>query len=330
MGMLNLPVYLYTPAIRVFIDLENNSVMGVDDMFHGYANIAKGIKNTIRFNFLNGEQRTVNISDKSFRFNLYDQSTNKRVLSKGITVLDDTVSKTIATAQTAVGTTITLNNATNVSVGQSVYGVGIQKNTTVQSINGAQVTLSLTTTSLAPIGSVIKFVTYNLRGSAELRLVGRDTVNLNSGKYNYSIYLEDLDTNELSPVFVDGASTMTGVAELIDSVNPKFIDSETLNFNQQPDDKFTTGKVAANRDGKGNADLHTAAIYFSNFSGNFKIYGSLNNSIDGDNGNWALLSSTDHVNKNVIEYANLYGAFNFFKFEYTKTAGTIDKVLYRS
>jgi len=75
MGMLNLPVYLYTPAIRVFIDLENNSVMGVDDMFHGYANIAKGIKNTIRFNFLNGEQRTVNISDKSFRFNLYDQST---------------------------------------------------------------------------------------------------------------------------------------------------------------------------------------------------------------------------------------------------------------
>ncbi len=328
--MLNLPVYLYTPAIRVFIDLENSTILGIDDMFHGYANIAKGIKNTIRFNFLNGEQRTVNISGKNFRFNLYEPATNKRVLSKGLTILDDTVSKTIATAQTAIGKTITLNNVTNISVGQSVYGVGIPKNTTVFSITGNTVTLNSSTTAIAPVGSAIKFVTYNLRGSAELTLMGNDTININAGKYNYSIYLEDLYANELMPVFVDGASSMTGVAELVDTINPIMIESSDLIFNQVPDNKFTTGKVAANRDGKGSPELHTAAIYFNNFTGNFKIYGTLNNSVDGDTANWALLSSTDHTNKNVIEYANLYGAFNFFKFEYTKTSGSIDKVLYRS
>jgi hypothetical protein len=66
--MLKLPVYLYTPAIRVFIDLDNYTNLGVDDMYHGYATIAKGIKNTVRFNFVNGEQRSINVQDKTFKF----------------------------------------------------------------------------------------------------------------------------------------------------------------------------------------------------------------------------------------------------------------------
>ena len=90
------------------------------------------------------------------------------------------------------------------------------------------------------------------------------------------------------------------------------------------------GKVAANRDGRGHKNLHTAAFYFTDFTGTLNVYGSLNNSIDGDLGNWVLINSTVYTEQTGIDYTNLEGAFNYFKFEYVKTSGTIDKVLYRS
>jgi hypothetical protein len=264
MGMLNLPVYLYTPAIRVFIDLENSTIQGVDKMYHGYATIAKGIKNTIRFTFVNGEQRAIGIDAKTFRFDLFDYVTNQRVLSKPLTILDD-------------GTTRTL------------------------------------------------------KGVAQLELVGNDTVELLSGQYTYAVLEYDLDNNELTPAFIDGASNLNGKVNLVDGVTARYRPSDELAFNRiQPTTTYSTGKVAANRDGRGHKNLHTAAFYFTDFTGTLNVYGSLNNSIDGDLGNWVLINSTVYTAQNGIDYTNLEGAFNYFKFEYVKTSGTIDKVLYRS
>lgn len=332
MLMLNIPVYLYTPAIRVFIDLDNSSNLGVDHMYHGYATIAKGIKNTLRFNFLNGEQRAVSIGDKQFRFSLFDHATNKKVLTTGLNLLDDTVKLITSIDQTAVGKVLTFTDATSVMDGQSITGPGIPINTTVVSTTATTVTLSANTTSIVPAGSEFSFVTKAKKGVAELVLMGNDTVSLPSGRYTYSILREELDTNELSPVFIDGAGTVTGLVELVDSTTPKFVETTELKFLTQPNNTFTQ-TVGANNDGKGSEYFHTAAFYFNNFSGTWKIYGSLNNTIDGSNGQWVMLATdtidiADAITE--VRYANLTGVFNFFKFEYIPTSGSIDKVLYRS
>lgn len=333
--MLKLPVYLYTPAIRVFIDLDNYTNLGVDDMYHGYATIAKGIKNTVRFNFVNGEQRSINVQDKTFKFKLFDQVTNTQVLEKSLVILDDTTTKSISTAQTAVGTTLTFANTTGIVVGQSVSGTGIQKNTTVVSTTGTSIVISSPTTSIATIGTVITFVTRNLKGATELRLVTADTYNINAGRYTYSVVRVESD-NELSPVYIDGASSMTGNVLVTEGVLPSYKPSDELPFLRVPGfgvpDKWTTGKVSANRDGTGNNALHTAQFYYTNFTGNVKTYGSLLNSIEGDNGNWVELSSTDYVNQSATNSVNMTGVgnFNYFKFEYIPVSGSVDKVLYRS
>ena len=101
--MLNLPVYLYTPVIRVFLDLENSTNRGVDIMYHGYAKLAKGVKNTIQFNFLNGDQRPINVSTKTFVFKMFDYSTNKEVISQNLQVLDN-------------GTTLSLRGKTQLTL----------------------------------------------------------------------------------------------------------------------------------------------------------------------------------------------------------------------
>lgn len=331
--MLNLPVYLYTPAIRVFIDLDNFTNLGVDDMYHGYATIAKGIKNTIRFNFVNGEQRSINVQDKTFKFKLFDQVTNTQVLEKSLVVLDDTTTKSISTAQTAVGTTLTFADTTGIIVGQSVSGTGIQKNTTVVSTTSTSIVISSTTTSIAPIGTVLTFVTRYLKGATELQLVTADTENINAGRYVYSVVRVESD-NELSPVFIDGASSMNGNVMVTDGVLPSYRPSDELPFLKitNTPEKWSTGKISANRDGRGNNALHTAQFYYTNFTGTVKVYGSLLNSIEGDNGNWVELTTTDYAGQTTTNSINLTGVenFNYFKFEYLPVSGSVDKVLYRS
>ncbi len=259
--MLNLPVYLYTPAIRVFLDLENSTKRGVDMMYHGYVKLAKGVTNTIRFNFVNGDQRSIAVDDKEFVFKLFDYYTNKELLSKDITILDD-------------GETL------------------------------------------------------NLRGQTVITVSGEETRDMIPGHYNYSVLRKEGAI--LHPVFIDGASKLQGQALLEDGITAKFIPSETLTFLQGQDDLYTAGPIAANRDGKGNNALHTFQLYFTNFTGNFKIYATLDNS--SSNPNWAEISDLNYTNQSNNITINIEDMSNatYFKFEYTPTAGSIDKILFRS
>lgn len=328
--MLNLPVYLYTPAIRVFLDLENSTKNGVDKMYHGYINIAKGIKNTIRFNFVNGDQRAISIAGMSFEFGLFDQFTNTRVVQKALTILDDTI--TISTAsQTAVGATLTMTSTTGIVVGQSVTGDGIQAKTVVTAVTPTSFTLSKPTTSVVASGTNITFVTLWKKGSAELTLVDSDTINLTTGKYIYSVLR--IEGAELSPVFLDGASSMSGSAEVIDTVLPRFVDSDQLSFLKVTGygitpEVWSTDAVAASRDGRGSNYSHSAQAYFTNFTGTFNVYGTLDNS--ASSATWVQLSTNTYTGQNTTVGFNLTGVFNYFKFEYSTVSGSIDKVLYRS
>jgi len=259
--MLNLPVYLYTPAIRVFLDLENSTKRGVDMMYHGYVRIAKGITNTIRFNFVNGDQRAISVDGKEFVFKLFDSYTNKELLSKPVSILDD-------------GTT------------------------------------------------------FGLKGQTQLIIDGEDTRDMIPGHYNYSVLRKEGAL--FHPVFIDGASKLQGEVLLEDGLTAKFIPSETLEFRKGQDDLYSAGPIAANRDGRGNNSMHTFQLYFTDFTGNFKMYATLDNS--SSNPNWVEVSNveytdqTDSITLTVPDLRNV----TYFRFEYTPTSGSIDKIVFRS
>lgn len=258
--MLNLPVYLYTPAIRVFLDLENSTKQGVDQMYHGYASIAKGLKNTLKFKFLNGDQRPIDVSNKSFVFKVFDRYTNNEVIEQALTIIDD-------------GTD------------------------------------------------------FGIKGLASVTLDGTQTRNLITGLYEYSILQSD--GAEFTASYIDGASSMKGNLEIVDGVVPKWIPSEELTFLLNQDQIYTAGPIAANRDGKGNNLLHTFQFYFTNFTGTLVIKATMANSptlsyVDVQTLNYTNQSGTVAIN--LTDMRNV----NYFKFEYTGTTGSIDKILFRS
>lgn len=259
--MLNLPIYLYTPVIRVFLDLENSTRKGVDMMYHGQAKIAKGLTNTLRFNFLNGDQRPIDVSGSSFVFKIFDTYTNKEMLSQDVTIIDD---------------------------GE----------------------------------------TYSLKGQTSVTLNGTLTRDMINGHYRYSL-LRKIGT-ELHPVYIDGASKLHGELIVEDGVVAKFLPSESLTFSQGQDNLYTAGPIAANRDGKGNNNLHTFQLYFTNFTGDFKIYSTLDNS--SSNPNWVEISNVSYTNQSQTEVINITDMRNvtYFRFEYTPDSGNIDKILFRS
>ena len=262
--MLNLPVYLYTPVIRVFLDLGNSTKHGVDMMYHGYAKIAKGVTNTLQFNFLNGDQRPIDVTGKTFVFKMFDYTTNKEVVSKNLTIVDD---------------------------GE----------------------------------------TFALKGKTSLTLTSNDIgVLFKPGLYTYSI-LRVQDT-QLMPTYIDGASELHGKIEVIDGVVARFVPSDELVFLQSPDNVFTAGPISTNRDGKGTNSLHTIQAYFTDFTGDLEIKGSLSNTppITWEAGTTiAVRSFTDQTGSVGITVDDLDNV-NYLMFRYTKNIGSIDKVLYRS
>ncbi len=262
--MLNLPVYLYTPAIRVFLDLENSTKHGVDIMYHGYAKLAKGVTNTLQFNFLNGDQRPIDVSTKTFVFKLFDYVTNKEVVSKNLTVLDD---------------------------GE----------------------------------------TFNLKGKTQLTLTVNDIpTSFKSGQYVYSIL--QVSNTQLLPTYIDGASDLQGKIEVVDGIISKFIPSEELSFLQGQNNIYTSGPISTNRDGKGNNGTHSIQAYFTNFTGNLEIRGSLSNSAPTSWDACTPITTESYSSENgtspitITDIDNI----NYLMFRYTKTIGSIDKILYRS
>lgn len=91
--MQNLPIYLYSNTLDVILDLdatvkESNQVMYQRDL-----KIQKGIKNQVRVQFKNSDQKRVSISDsQTFVFSMFDTTNQRLVLEKQLEVLETNTS----------------------------------------------------------------------------------------------------------------------------------------------------------------------------------------------------------------------------------------------
>lgn len=93
--MQNLPVYLYPNTLDVILDSEATT-RGVNQvMYQRDLTIQKGIKNQIRVQFKNSDQKRINISNtQTFVFNMFDAINQRLIVEKDLTVLDQGTTST--------------------------------------------------------------------------------------------------------------------------------------------------------------------------------------------------------------------------------------------
>lgn len=170
-----------------------------------------------------------------------------------------------------------------------------------------------------------------------------ELLDIESGLYDYAIVRETRTTVNTSeylvtssyPLYGDPQYDAIGTLEILSNVKggikPSVVTKEwvkKLVYNQTPPNKdyWISGIVDAQPQFSTPQTLHSFQIYMKNYTGEFKIEGSL--SEGGNPGTWVTLSNTNYVNGN-MDFKNITGKWNFFRFQYIPTSGTVDKILYR-
>lgn len=90
-----LPVYLYPNTISIILDLDA-TVRGVNQvMYQRDLKIQKGIKNQVRIQFKNSDQKRVRIANtQTFVFSMFDAINNRLIIEKSLEILDQGTTST--------------------------------------------------------------------------------------------------------------------------------------------------------------------------------------------------------------------------------------------
>jgi hypothetical protein len=115
--MQNLPIYLYPNTLDVILDLDD-TIKGVNQvMYQRDLKIQKGIKNQVRIQFKNSDQKRIPVdTSANFVFNLFDSHTSELVLQKQLSIIDDNV--TTSTRGLAL---LSLNESDTIDLEKSAY-----------------------------------------------------------------------------------------------------------------------------------------------------------------------------------------------------------------
>lgn len=114
--MQNLPVYLYSNTLDITLDLDNTA-RGVNQvMYQRDLKIQKGIRNQIRIQFKNSDQKRVNISNtQTFIFSMFDAINQRTLIEKPLDVLD------VNTTSTRGLALLTLNESDTINLTKTSY-----------------------------------------------------------------------------------------------------------------------------------------------------------------------------------------------------------------
>lgn len=108
-----LPIYLYQNNLDVILDLDP-TVQGVNRvMYQRDLKIQKGIKNQVRIQFKNSDQKRINIyNTQTFVFSMFDAISQRLLLEKDLEVLEiNTATKGLAQLTLTENDTVDLKNS---------------------------------------------------------------------------------------------------------------------------------------------------------------------------------------------------------------------------
>lgn len=114
--MQNLPVYLYQNNIDVILDLDLTT-RGVNQvMYQRDLKIQKGLKNQVRIQFKNSDQKRINISSSAtYVFSMFDAVNQRQIVEKPLEILD------VGTTSTRGTALLTLTESETIDLNKSSY-----------------------------------------------------------------------------------------------------------------------------------------------------------------------------------------------------------------
>lgn len=181
-----------------------------------------------------------------------------------------------------------------------------------------------------------KTVSATKNDTVALRFSANELMSLPAGDYWYTCNLITGEDENLV-LYIDTASEHRGTLELVSSASNSLIDSKTITvFN--PTTNQLTGvttyySTAVNNLSKLNQHLtlHTYTAHLVGFTGTLIAEATLqdiNTSTTGTD--WFTVSTLTLADFTGATYDNFNGIYSQVRFKYTKTAGSLTKVVYRS
>jgi hypothetical protein len=350
--MQSLPIYLYDNTLDVILDLDPDT-LGVNEiMYQRELKIQKGIKNKIRIQFKNSDQKRLPISNtNTYVFNMFDTADQRLVLQKELVILDDTVVLYQNVDQSAAGNILTFADTSSISVGQTVFGFGIPVNTVIDNISGNTVTLNNSTTVAVTSSTSLTFNSLSNRGVGQLTFTESDTLDLEKSAYQFSITYQDPADGTYLPTYTNTYYGIPGTVYLNEDIFPTLQPSQEIisflkSYNQATYLwEHKSGNIYAYPEYNSNTALHTMALYMGAngpFIGTVYIQGTLSNQPDSF-GKYATIATLNYNGFTGIDYVNFNGVFTYVRIMYVPAIGpassnnddpsyygSFDKVLYRS
>ena len=248
--MLKTTTYLTTQSHSVVYSTIGSTPNRNMTMYARNLKVYKGAKNPIVIEMKNNDQKAVDITGKTFVFNILDQEERQTLISK----------------------TGTITNAS--------------------------------------------------KGKVQFDITESDLQKVSGSFLNYSVL--DNTSGERGVVYVDDHHGAMGNIEVIDGPYTEFRASQEITLpNTNP------VSVQAYPHLNENQALHTAQVYFTNFTGSLKIEGSMAAISELDTDEWFEITTKNYTTQSDNVYINWTGVYSHIRFSRTATSGTIDKVLYR-
>jgi len=177
-------------------------------------------------------------------------------------------------------------------------------------------------------GTVIETTTPSYKGQFTVNITETELLDIKDQYLSYAVYLVKDSNNSKVITYSNAHFEMSGTIEVHSSAFPGPKESYSVStFTETDPDTFVSEQVTAEPALNGNTALHTVAVYSTEFVGDVTIQGSLENQ---NPTNWVDITSATYNSPTTPEYLNFNGVFNFIRAKYTKTSGTIDKVLIRN
>lgn len=161
-------------------------------------------------------------------------------------------------------------------------------------------------------------------------------IDMNRQNYNYSLAIDDGISTYVT--YVDDSYNARGQVEIISGYYPEFKKSIDVSIPTiyDPDISGVISSTVQSELPSGRNNLHTAQLFFDNFTGSVAIQATLDTVLPSGNTsptNYFTISSTDYTNRNVTDIVNFEGAYSFVRFLIQKPdnlSGNVTTILYRS
>ena len=116
------------------------------------------------------------------------------------------------------------------------------------------------------------------KGIAQLKIAEDDLLDKPAKFYTYSVHIKDEEDNEL-PVYSDTRYMPGGTAEVMENIYPEFVPSVEITSFTKRNTQLISSTIDAAPELNSNSALHSIAVYTTDFTGRFEIFGTMDASV---------------------------------------------------